>query len=274
LSDDMVGMRHGIEMGGIMGKRKEFMWDNADVRRLKVGQMWLEGHVQYTIATILGIEQSTVSKDLDVVRQEWLERRLLTYDEKIAKECAGLEYQESELWKAWHRSCQLEVISTKTIKRQLRESGEVEQTTTKTKRKGKKTTTQDNGQTMMIVVADDERTVTRQMIGDPRFMAEITKVRELRCKLMGLLEDAKPDSPIINIWQQLQEMKFDRDRDPIEEAIQRVRQLPPVPTDDKGIKGHPLDRNEPLNGFVEHMENSDLEPGQHKDDTPLDVPDE
>lgn len=238
-------------------------------RRLKVARMYSEGHVYYTIATILDIAITTVYKDIAEVRKEWIANRLGDYDAKIDREVAGIEYQESELWAAWHRSCQLEVVQKRTTKRKLVE---------RTQGKGKdKTTTSE-----MVVVAEDEHTETRQMIGDPRFMAEITKLRELRCRLLGLLEDEKPTEPIINIWQSLQDMRFDRDRDEIEEKIQAVRMLPSAPTSNAGLDWPPprkevAYREETPNGFTEVErecldDDSTLEPPPtNPDDTPLDV---
>lgn len=245
-------------------------------RRVKIAELYLQGYTAFPISKIIGVAERTVNDDLDIVRKEWMQNRLVDYDIKMERETRALDLQESELWKAWYRSCEVETISKKRTKRKL---------INKTIGKGKdKVVTSE-----MVTIAEDDETVTRQMIGDPRFMAEITKVRELRCKLQGLLEDERPDAPIINIWQQLQEMKFDRDADPIEDRINQVRMLPPSPLDTSGIKGHPLDRKEPIKGSHIHTEDdSDLEPPQAddgsplgngfkelpKDDTPLDIPDE
>lgn len=203
-------------------------------RRRKVGEMYAQGYVMWPIAKLLGVDVATISRDLEVVRKEWLEQRTASYDEHMQRQLIGIEMQESQLWEAWYRSCQLETVTTKTAKKQL-----IQQSSKGRGRKGKQ---QDDSPPQMVVVEENEKTVTRQGIGDPRFMSEITRLRELRCKLLGLLEDEKPTSPIINIWQQLEQSRFDRDKDEIEDRITAVKQLPPLnqvvvrPIDDAGLK--------------------------------------
>lgn len=253
--------------------RKLRMKTTAEERREQVAQLYLQGWAQFPIAQRLGIAQQTVSDDLQIIRREWLDSRQQSYDEKMIKELIGIEMQESQLWEAWYRSCQLETVRTVTSKKQLQE---IDTSTNKRKRGRKKST--DDRETAMVIVEENEKTVTRQGIGDPRFMSEITRLRELRCKLLGLLEDEKPTSPIVNIWQQLQEMHFDRDRDEIEDRITAVKQLPPInqvinrSTDDKGLrdvsgwKDIPSD-NDKVNGFKE-LDKDKIIPS---DDTPLDI---
>lgn len=259
-----------------MGKKRQDA--DADTvgreeRRESVARMYLQGYAMFPIAKLLDVSIQTVSRDLERIRKQWLESRNQSYDEKMMKELIGIEMQESQLWEAWYRSCQLETIRTVTSKKQLQEID----TSTNKRKKGRKKSTNDR-ETAMVIVEENEKTVTRQGIGDPRFMSEITRLRELRCKLLGLLEDEKPTSPIVNIWQQLQEMHFDRDRDEIEDRINAVKQLPPInqvinrPTDDKGLKDAsgwkdiPSD-NDKVNGFKE-LDKDKIIPS---DDTPLDI---
>lgn len=202
---------------------------SREKRRLKVAEMYAQGYVLHPIATLLGVSQQTISRDLEHVRKEWLANRLRSYDDHMSKQLAGLDMQESQLWEAWYRSCQREVITTVQHKKQLRE--QASEQTGKSRKRNKSVQ-----QSEMVLVESNERTVTRQLIGDPRFMAEITRVRELRCKLLGLLDDEPITQPIVNIWQQLQEIRFNRDTDELEDAIAGVRQLPPVPTSDAGLR--------------------------------------
>lgn len=206
---------------GIKGRKRE---DGTNVqsmpldeRRQMVTRMYLEGHVLYTIATITGMSKSTVAKDLDVVRKEWLEQRINNYDEKIAKEVAGLDYQESMLWEAWHNSCKQDIVIVVSQKKVLPR----EQKPSRSKRNKKDKANEDDTVPSdgLIVVEEHNKTTTRQLFGDPRFMAEITKVRELRCRLLGLLEDEPLQTPVVNIWQQLQDLATVRDNDPIEERL-------------------------------------------------------
>lgn len=232
-----------------------------DERRVKAAELYAKGYAQYVIGKLLGYDDSTISRDIAVIRKNWVEAHIKDYDERMLRELTGIEMQESALWEAWHRSCQTEVITTRSHKKQLRDAERPK------KGKGKQSTPLE-----MVVIEENEKTVTRQMIGDPRFMAEITRVRELRCKLMGLLEDAPPSNPVVNIWQQLQEMKFDRDRDEIEEAIQTVRMLPPRPIDDSGLKDSTGYKDVPNkqslpSGFTD----LDDDKSPPSDDTPLDI---
>jgi hypothetical protein len=249
-----------------------------DRRRQQVGDMYARGYVAFPIATLLNVNVKTVTRDIDLIRKEWLEQRTGSYDDKVNRELAGIEQQESQLWEAWYRSCQIEVISTKTRKKQLRD---IERP--KKGKKGKDASTEP----AMVVIEENEKTVTRQMIGDPRFQAEITRLRELRCKLQGLLEDAPPSAPVVNIWQQLQEMKFDRDRDEIEEQIQAVRMLPPRPSDDAGLKDVTGYKDVPDKHSSDDLRQDDMGSDRNlpsgftdldddktgpSDDTPLDIP--
>ena len=73
-------------------------------RREKVADLYIQGHTQAAIATQLGVVQSIVSGDLQVVRQQWLESSVRNFDLARAEQLLKLDRVESEAWEAWERS--------------------------------------------------------------------------------------------------------------------------------------------------------------------------
>lgn len=116
------------------------------------------------IAQELGISEAQASKDIKEIERRW---RLDTYDYRREKgrELAAIDQQIDELWIAWEKS------------KKPREKKAAEQhegtfggkLTRGTIQKGEK----------------------EESYGDPRIMAEITKLREQRIKLLGLNEPTK-----------------------------------------------------------------------------------
>jgi hypothetical protein len=189
-------------------------------RRNKVANMYAQGHVMFTIAEIIGCGEETVRRDLDYIRRVWAEERGQEYNDRIMREIVGLEMQESALWEAWYNSCKEEIIHTVQQRKQLIAAPSNNGSRTPGGANSRKPTPP-----RLTVTEENTKTVRKQLIGDPRFMAEITRVRELRCKLLGLLEDEPVKSPIINIWQQLVEAAR-LPGDEIEERLQRIESLP------------------------------------------------
>lgn len=120
-------------------------------RRKEAARLYLEGHTQAAIGERLGVNQSTVSRDLDAVRQEWKDNAVHDVGEVKAKELAKLDALEVQHWEAWRRSVGTHVKTTKTVK-------------------GRKVET--------VTVSED-------LAGDPRFLAEVLACVERRCKLLG-----------------------------------------------------------------------------------------
>ena len=63
-------------------------------RRYKVSQLYLSGIIQSEIAEQLNVNQSTVSRDLEAIRQAWLDASLRNFDEARAEELAKIDEQE------------------------------------------------------------------------------------------------------------------------------------------------------------------------------------
>lgn len=66
-------------------------------RRRKVAVLRLQHWTENEIAAELGVSQPTISRDLAVIRDEWLERRMTAYDQWVAEELAKLEVLERTL---------------------------------------------------------------------------------------------------------------------------------------------------------------------------------
>ena len=95
-----------------------------------------------------------VWKDLEKMRAIWLRSAQADVGQHIAKELAGLEKQEDELWQAWVRSQQHAVEWVK-----------------------------ERGKGRYLVKVKE---TVRPQVGDSQFMALILRVRERRCQLLGL----------------------------------------------------------------------------------------
>jgi len=67
-------------------------------RRRKVIDLRLQHYSTREIALQLGVSQGTVSNDLKQVRQEWAEKRSLTYEQLVDEELKRLETVEARLW--------------------------------------------------------------------------------------------------------------------------------------------------------------------------------
>ena len=113
----------------------------------------LGGVPQVVIAQSLGLAPNLVGYHLRVLRQRWREQSDRDIDDALSEQLAKLDAIESEAWESWRRSQQ-------PIETTLRESA-------------------GTGRDMAMV-----RQVTTA--GDPRFLEQVAKCIELRCKLLGL----------------------------------------------------------------------------------------
>jgi Trp operon repressor len=73
-------------------------------RRSQVAELYLTGKTQKQIAEQFGVNFAQISRDLKVIRQEWLESRVRDFDEAKAEELAKNDVLEVEYWDAWRRS--------------------------------------------------------------------------------------------------------------------------------------------------------------------------
>ena len=134
--------------------------------RRKIANLYLQGRIQADIGEELDINQSTVSRDLQALQEEWKNSSLIDIDEAKAKELAKVDRLEREYWDAWERSCEDE------------ETKRLEGTLAAGEEKGKTT----------------KQVVTRKgQAGDPRFLTGIQWCIERRCKILGIDAPAKQE---------------------------------------------------------------------------------
>ena len=115
--------------------------------------MYLQGRTQTDIAEEVGVDQSTVSRDIAALQEAWRESSLVDIDEAKARELAKVDRLEREYWDAWERSC--EDAET------LRQEGSSEKPS-------------------KVVKTSHPRN------GDPAFLRGVQWCIERRCKIIGV----------------------------------------------------------------------------------------
>ena len=123
--------------------------------RQLIAALYLQGWIQDDIAKEVGLSQATVSLDLNVIRETWLESTLMNFNERQAIELAKIDLVEGEYWEAWIRSCAL--ITHRSVYDQTSQSWEQEK--------------------IELEQARD---------GDPRFLEGVLKCVRDRCNILGI----------------------------------------------------------------------------------------
>lgn len=127
--------------------------------RKRIAELYLKGWLQADIATELGVDQSTISRDLKAIQGGWQESVLVDFNEAKGRELAKIDQLEITYWEAWDRS--LDEFKSKTVKAK--------------------------GTNKKEVAKNAEQTIkTEDRNGDPRFLQGIQWCIEKRCKLFGL----------------------------------------------------------------------------------------
>lgn len=143
---------------------------NYTERRKEVAKLYLEGWRQVDLADKYGVSQSTISRDLEAIRQEWLESALINFNEAKARELARIDKLEREYWEQYDASKE-EKVSTLTEKAKN---------------------------------ADGERTKAQvrkeERLGDPRYLSGIQWCIEQRLKIFGVYEATKHQITV-KTWQ-------------------------------------------------------------------------
>lgn len=131
-------------------------------RRYEAARLYLQGLTYLEIGLKLGVNASTICRDLQAVRKEWLESSIRDFDELKAKELAKLDEIERQAWEGWWRS------------RQDRETRIVEDSPA-----GRKSKLRRSGQA-----------------GDPRFLTIMLTCARQRQEILGLVQKIRPsDTP-------------------------------------------------------------------------------
>jgi len=141
-----------------LGMRARFAAER-EVRAPTVAKMYLRGMSHRAIASALKIDFKTVGKDIEHCRKIWRENSLKSFEAHLAEQLAKLDQAEAAAWNGWERS-QLDDVQTSTEETEVPDGSPI--TKTKMSRRGQS--------------------------GQAAFIATVTKIVELRCKLLGLLD--------------------------------------------------------------------------------------
>lgn len=136
--------------------------------RKRVAELYLKGWLQVEIADELKIDQSTVSRDLSALLEEWKESALVDVDELKAQELAKINVLENEYWGAWKKSQDDAVTQTK--ERYM--AGEKPESANKR-------------------IKEQEKRVGQ--VGDSSFLRGVQWCIQKRCELLGLDAPKKID---------------------------------------------------------------------------------
>jgi len=153
--------------------------------RYEIARLYLKGELQSDIASRLGINQSTVSRDLAFLHKQWIEAAEVNFTEAIALELQKINNLEIEYWQAWERSTQVKESSTAKI------------------------VTDNDGKER-----NEAGTKQEQMIGDEKFLAGVRWCIDRRLKLFGL------DAPIKIDWRQT--LPADMDANEVEQEFLNI----------------------------------------------------
>lgn len=149
--------------------------------RRNVARLYLAGRIQAQISEELGISQTTVSRDIKFLTDEWKQERVYDINEAKARELAKIDNLELIYWDAWERSRKnAEIKTKKAIKIGI-------------------DLTPAQLATLSAVLPSDvikmiSQGVNRQelqersegQVGDPRYLAGIQWCIEQRCRILGV----------------------------------------------------------------------------------------
>lgn len=125
--------------------------------RVEVARLYLQGYTQLQIADKLEIDQSTVCRDLQVIKRQWRQEALGHANELIQAELERLRLIEQQAWDAWNHSRQNTIGAT--VHEQLQEA-------------------------LGGNVATRSRTDSK--VGENSYLETILKVIQQRVKILGL----------------------------------------------------------------------------------------
>jgi hypothetical protein len=129
--------------------------------------LYLKQRTQAEIAQTMGVNQGTVSRDLQAIQAEWQRQRLDDFAQAKLRELARVDQLEREYWEAWERSCQDRELT-------LQEK-----------------TTASTGDRLKAGTRSEGRD------GNPEFLRGVERCIELRCKITGAFAAVKiaPTTP-------------------------------------------------------------------------------
>lgn len=126
-----------------------------------ISARYLRGETQQEIADAHELNQSTIARDLEYLRELWRDSALLSFSDAQARELARIDNLEREAWGEYQRS------------KQARE------------RSGRRVT--QRGDDSRIVTASTD---TESRLGDPKYLSIVQWCIEQRCKILGIYAQA------------------------------------------------------------------------------------
>ena len=134
--------------------------------RRKIASMYLQGILQSDIARKVGLSQATISRDLKVLHEQWIEDANVSIKAAKAKELAKIDALECTYYDAW-----------------LRSQEDAESTTQK--------------MTGASVLGKKEMSKTvKGQVGDARFLAGVQWCIDRRCKILGIDAPVKSQAEV------------------------------------------------------------------------------
>lgn len=80
-----------------------------------IASLYLEGKTQAEIGTQLNLNQSTISRELKKIVQDWKVERVHDLNEIKQRELARLDHLEATYWEAWTRSIRTATVTMKKV---------------------------------------------------------------------------------------------------------------------------------------------------------------
>lgn len=143
---------------------------NREQRKNLVLDYYLKGWSLSEISKELKVVRSTISKDINAIREEWRCSRADSFHSEQLHELAKIDAIEREVWAQW-------------------ESSKAEEVTTRAETEV--LVTEENGRQVRKPGAERVIRVTKIRNADPRYMDTIRWCVEMRCKILGLLAPTK-----------------------------------------------------------------------------------
>ena len=143
---------------------------NREQRKNLVLDYYLKGWSLSEISKELKVVRSTISKDINAIREEWRCSRADSFHSEQLHELAKIDAIEREVWAQW-------------------ESSKAEEVTTRAETEV--LVTEENGRQLRKPGAERVIRVTKIRNADPRYMDTIRWCVEMRCKILGLLAPTK-----------------------------------------------------------------------------------
>ena len=143
---------------------------NREQRKNLVLDYYLKGWSLSEISKELKVVRSTISKDINAIREEWRCSRADSFHSEQLHELAKIDAIEREVWAQWEAS-KAEEVTTRAETEVL--------------------VTEENGRQLRKPGAERVIRVTKIRNSDPRYMDTIRWCVEMRCKILGLLAPTK-----------------------------------------------------------------------------------